>query len=272
MSATNDLNRIGPRTRFETATINKVGAGWDTGQAVERRDSALNLAFEPVPLVPIEARPLPLPEEAELRDQLRQALEREAGAHAALVEAEAAHRRARERLSAGRSQLEEYAGLDNEIAATLADSLRKGTTVAPDLTDALTERMQARAGAESMLRASVLAAERLGQELVAAAETATTAERTVALAVAALQNLEAARLAEEHGRLLRQAKAITRTLHGYDRAVTPLRVTEPPSVLAILRSDGNFVRGYDPGTWRELGARLRENPDAELTIALPSSD
>jgi hypothetical protein len=263
--ALNLLANLDPRTALARAEVRHVGPGWDLPS---RAASGVNIAFDTPPGPQPSSPSAPQPTEAELRDRLREAVERQSKAADAAEKAHTAHERAMVHVAKCRQALAGHIALDQEIAEHTLASLKED--VDPKLPDDLAAKLIARDRAKTDLLAAEGALAALTRELAQASQTAGDAAKEVDILVTKVLAFTAEAIAGDHARLLAEAAARRKALHAYDRIATARKVGLPFAVQhALNASDVDGFRSPDLTPWQQAERELHADPHATITITLP---
>jgi hypothetical protein len=206
----------------------------------------------------------PVPTETELRERLIEALDLEAHAARAALDAEAAHARALDHLDKARADLDGFSDLDSAIASSVIDSLRDDTALVTDFDEAILARDRAR----TIHQAAEVAQSTLRAEHVAAQHVATTATQAVEKIIVAILYHEATRMADRHNDLVAQASVIADHLRALNLHAGGHAVPMPSKVRTILGNDLTaLARARDKSQWVRAAAALRDDPATIVEIA-----
>jgi hypothetical protein len=270
--AENELSQLPSAAGFTPAGVRHVGSGWgpDATRRTERMDQELHLPFDKLlPPEPLPPPPAP-PTEAELRDQLAQAIEAKRGRETELSRAEAAHQRAEEHLSRCQARMASYASIGADIVeatilALRCDAGRFDPTMSEEHEIALNDRVKA----EAELLAAEAAVLQFLRERADASQAMGDATRAAETLATRVLGHHADALAREHDDCIAQAKLRRSALFAFERLTTATRVSISMAVRNVLGvSQDDFAKLHDASAWRAAHAALLADAQAEVGIAL----
>jgi hypothetical protein len=281
---TNSFERIGPGSG-----VDRVGGPQDVGNispdTTVRHDDTLHMPLSlhisgpgVLPPAPPPAPTPPAPSELELRAQLALAIETKHERENEFARAEAAHERAERHLARCRQRAAEYAGLSEVITRNTVEALRCSAGMLDPLIDEETElALNDRTKSQEELAAAQSAVSTFLHERAQAAQALGDASRQVDVAVARILAFPAEQLAREYEALQERAKVICAALVTFDSMIaTPNKVAVPASVRIVYNGidENQFVRLLASplsALWRDAAAALRNDPTAQVELALPDA-
>jgi hypothetical protein len=220
-------------------------------QAVPLVDHGERLAAQPTPFVA---------DETILRTQLTDLLREQAQTEQALDYAAGAHERSRHHLAQMQKRHADYIGLDMEIAASTAETLKSGVPM-PDYTARRLDRNDAVAALQAATEAEALLLKEHGEAAGAAASARTAVTTAIHQLLAchgeALAVARKAMLAEAEVRLI-ELRALAQSI----------RVQLGPEMRGVLIEDARVAgfHRHDTSAWTTLAEKLQADPQAPLTL------
>jgi hypothetical protein len=272
--ATNFMENLDPSMTVARAGVSVTERGiMPSPHSHVRSDAQLHVPlYDPRSIAATSWKPQPAPPpptETELREALAKAIEEHRAREEQLQAAEAAHARGQDHRRRAQAKMAEFLSLDAEVTASTKSALLAGAD--PKLSEALAEKINARARAIVEATAAETVLSELLADLARCSEAAGTASRALDIAACKVLACEADRLAQEHDELLAKARSISLCLLGADRLSTPLRVAMSNKVYAACRNIAHDHRSASEHlrTWQEQQRRLRSDPDAVIEISRP---
>jgi hypothetical protein len=261
------------RPVIDRAEINIVERGPFAGAAAhqfERADTTLHHVLQPAWAQPTPEPPAPAPPtEADLRDRLADAVHAQRLTDETAARAEQAHERAEQNRQDCQRRVAEFVSLDHDLSEAVAGALRTGGDPAAARA-AFAPKLDARAQAQADAIAAEDAVTTLRGERAQAAKKAGDATREADVLAAKVLTFAAVRIAGEIQQLQAQIRQRRRALLGYDRATTPFAIGFPLLVRQTLGEvNPQEVLQSDPAPWKLAAQALKNDPLAEVEIALP---
>jgi hypothetical protein len=198
------------------------------------------------------------PDEALLRQRLTDLLREAAQTEAALQYASAAHERSMHHRAQMQKQHARFIGLDQEIAASTAETIKSGAPM-PDYAGRKLDRSEAAAALEAAVSAEAMLLVERGECAGAAVSARSAVDRCVAQILAC----HGEALAQEHAALTARREVLLVSLLSMGHAV---RATFGPATRAVLAEVDDMVRARPRAhaEWDALAETLRRDPAAEL--------
>jgi hypothetical protein len=269
--AENSFSRLGTPTA-PRAEVNRVGPGWGVeathGVAI---DPVLHLPLhDPRILAPAPELPAaPPPSEAQHRQALAAALATQAQADEQASRAAEGHERALRLVARLQTELASYSALDSDRFARTLDSLRDddGFATVPSENEQLFKRERAKLDLEDAVGAEGVLLRELGAANTAAGNAVREAER---LATHVLMHT-AEQLADEYDGLLQRAEGIREVLCQWDQFSVGSHVQSGKINRVVLSSGMTaLAKLRDTSSWRAAKNQLLANPQADVSIAMPT--
>jgi hypothetical protein len=255
--------------RLPQAEVRHVGPGWDIPS---KAAPGVNPPLGPAPIYTEAPRPLPpQPTEAELRSQLAAAIDAQKAADATVQAAQEANERGLAHVQRCRAALARHIDIDARITDHTVAQLKNGKDDAA-LPDDLANQLAARDRARTDLLAAENAAAILLRELSAASQEAGNAAKAVEMLVCRVLSFKAGTIADDCRMKLAEVEATRRTLLGFDKMATAMKVPMPGAISSVIGEvDARAIYGADITPWQRAADALRSDPHAAVAIDVPAA-